>query len=216
MGTHKRNRVSGVTSQPTRRDRASAAAMDPSRVRSSSVSWGRLLWRRSTPSWCRRTMISRSLERPERTAKRANDTSNRYRMRHIGPQDASASCLVSAHDRILGTHRSAPTTELWAPTGSTLPDSASHNSSPTGTSSLQPHAELWEPYDGRLSRTVLREREGEVPSRYSPGSASRTIVVRVLGSLSKRCRGGPLRGWLFGRLDHAPARCGCRKLGRGR
>ena len=25
-------------------------------------------------------------------------------MRHIGPQDASASCLVSAHDRILGTH----------------------------------------------------------------------------------------------------------------
>ena len=26
-----------------------------------------------------------------------------------------------------------------------------------------------EPYDGRLSRTVLREREGEVPSRHSPG-----------------------------------------------
>ena len=53
--------------------------------------------------------------------------------------------------------------------GSTLPVSASHNSSLTGTSSLQPHAELWEPYDGRLSRTVLREREGEVPSRHSPG-----------------------------------------------
>ncbi len=50
----------------------------------------------------------------------------------------------------------------------TLPVSASHNSSLTGTSSLQPHAELWEPYDGRLSRTVLREREGEVPSRHSP------------------------------------------------
>ena len=47
-------------------------------------------------------MISRSFERPERTAKRANDTSNRYRTRHIGPQDASASCLVSAHDRIFG------------------------------------------------------------------------------------------------------------------
>jgi hypothetical protein len=30
-------------------------------------------------------------------------------------------------------------------------------------------AGLWEPYDGRLSRTVLREREGEAPSRYSPG-----------------------------------------------
>ena len=56
--------------------------------------------------------------------------------------------------------------------GSTLPDSASHNSSLTGTSSLQPHAELWEPYDGRLSRTVLREREGEVPSRHSPPSGT--------------------------------------------
>ena len=34
----------------------------------------------------------------------------------------------------------------------------------------QKNAGLWEPYDGRLSRTVLREREGEVPSRHSPGS----------------------------------------------
>ena len=33
----------------------------------------------------------------------------------------------------------------------------------------QKNAGLWEPYDGRLSRTVLREREGEVPSRHSPG-----------------------------------------------
>ena len=33
----------------------------------------------------------------------------------------------------------------------------------------QNNAGLWEPYDRRLSRTVLREREGEVPSRYSPG-----------------------------------------------
>ena len=31
----------------------------------------------------------------------------------------------------------------------------------------QKNAGLWEPYDGRLSRTVLREREG-VPSRHSP------------------------------------------------
>ena len=35
----------------------------------------------------------------------------------------------------------------------------------------QKNAGLWEPYDGRLSRTVLREREGEVPSRHSPVSA---------------------------------------------
>ena len=34
----------------------------------------------------------------------------------------------------------------------------------------QKNAGLWEPYDGRLSRTVLREREGEVPSRHSPGA----------------------------------------------
>ena len=31
-----------------------------------------------------------------------------------------------------------------------------------------PAAGLWEPYDGRLSRTVLREPEGETPSGYSP------------------------------------------------
>ena len=55
-------------------------------------------------------MISRTFERPECTAKRANDTSNRYRMRHMGSQDASASCLVSAHDRILGTHT---TDQAW-------------------------------------------------------------------------------------------------------
>ena len=35
---------------------------------------------------------------------------------------------------------------------------------------LHPSAGLWEPYDGRPSRTVLREREGEVPSRHSPGT----------------------------------------------
>ena len=87
----------------------------------------------------------------------------------------------------IGPHRgrSTPTAEFPAPTrcrssndceanppkrgdGSTLPVSASHNSSLTGTSSPQPHAGLWEPYDQRLSRTVLREREGEVPSRHSP------------------------------------------------
>ena len=37
----------------------------------------------------------------------------------------------------------------------------------------QKNAGLWEPYDGRLSRTVLREREGEVPSRHSPTTAPR-------------------------------------------
>ena len=83
---------------------AGAAATAPSRARSSSASAGRLFCRCRTVSWWRSTMISRSFERPERTASRASNARNRYRMRHIGPQDASASCLVSAPDRILGTH----------------------------------------------------------------------------------------------------------------
>ena len=44
----------------------------------------------------------------------------------------------------------------------------------------QKNAGLWEPYDGRLSRTVLREREGEVPSRHSPGSSGQGLV-RLVG-----------------------------------
>ena len=43
----------------------------------------------------------------------------------------------------------------------------------------QKNAGLWEPYDGRLSRTVLREREGEVPSRHSPG---RKILKAPVGA----------------------------------
>ena len=33
---------------------------------------------------------------------------------------------------------------------------------------LEPTTGRWEPYDGRLSRTVLREPEGEIPSGHSP------------------------------------------------
>ena len=33
-------------------------------------------------------------------------------------------------------------------------------------------AGLWEPYDGRLSRTVLREPGGEIPPGYSPNPAA--------------------------------------------
>ena len=42
----------------------------------------------------------------------------------------------------------------------------------------QKNAGLWEPYDGRLSRTVLREREGEVPSRHSPGFGDERLEQR--------------------------------------
>src|SRR4051794_445735 len=48
-------------------------------------------------------------------------------------------------------------------------DGASPPCSRTGTCCQPPDAGLWEPYDGRPSRTVLRGREGEAPSRYSPG-----------------------------------------------
>ena len=85
-----RNSVSGVTSHPARLGRGSAAAIAPSKLRSASVSSGR--------STC-------PFERPKRTAKRANDTSNRYRMRHMASQDA-AHHAWSAHRTI-----------FWAPTG---------------------------------------------------------------------------------------------------
>ena len=45
-------------------------------------------------------------------------------------------------------------------------DSTSPGSSPTGTFSRPPEAGLWEPYDGRLSRTVLREPGGAIPPGY--------------------------------------------------
>ena len=91
--------------------------------------------------------------------------------------------LISLHDLRAGSaddseRADALAEQLLALAGSTLPVSASHNSSLTGTSLLQPHAGLWEPYDGRLSRTVLREREGEVPSRHSPGLA-RVRLTRI-------------------------------------
>ena len=54
----------------------------------------------------------------------------------------------------------------------------------------QKNAGLWEPYDGRLSRTVLREREGEVPSRHSPGHAAACSDLNVSTD-----RAGRHQGW---------------------
>ena len=70
-----------MTSQPARSRRGSAWPIAASRLRSFSVSVGRLCWRLSTWSWWRRTMISMSFERPDRTARRANVVRKRYRMR---------------------------------------------------------------------------------------------------------------------------------------
>ena len=99
-----RNSVSGVTSHPARLGRASAAAIAPSKLRSASLSSGRSIWRRSTASWWRNTMISRSFERPERTASRASDANNRYKIRYTTNQHRPASRQVNYHGRVSGTH----------------------------------------------------------------------------------------------------------------
>ena len=129
-----RNSVSGVTSHPARLGRASAAAIAPSKLRSASVSSGRSICRRSTASWWRNTMISRSFERPDlapqpsqcngpcrtrpghqrpdprlvqllRTASRASDANNRYKIRYTRTQHRPASRQVNDHGRVSGTHR---------------------------------------------------------------------------------------------------------------
>ena len=97
---------------------------------------------------------------------------------HDATHEDSASARIATGQR--------PRPSFRAPTGSTLPVSASHDSSLTGTSLLQPHAGLWEPYDGRLSRTVLREREGEVPSRHSPGDC---VSCSLSVGRTQRCAG---------------------------
>ena len=98
------NSVSGVTSHPARLGRASAAAIAPSKLRSASVSSGRSTCRRSTPSWWRNTMISRSFERRERTVGRASGARNRYKIRYTRTQDRPASRQVNDHGRVSGTH----------------------------------------------------------------------------------------------------------------
>ena len=107
LGTHLHEPRSrpGVTSHPARLGRASAAAIAPSKVRSASVSSGRSICRRSTASWWRNTMISRSFQRPERTASRASDANNRYKIRYTRTQHRPASRQVNDHGRVSGTHR---------------------------------------------------------------------------------------------------------------
>lgn len=65
---------------------------------------GRSIRRRSTASWWRSTMISRSFERPDRTARRASAAMSRYKMRYTRLEHRRASSQVNGHDRIFGTH----------------------------------------------------------------------------------------------------------------
>ena len=78
-------------------------------------------------------------------------------------------------------------------TGWTLSGTAAaHPLRPLAPRLASPDAGLWEPYDGRLSRTVLREREGEVPSRHSPtstrpGTTSHVLVDGFCGRIASLC-----------------------------
>ncbi len=70
---------------------------------------------------------------------------------------------------------------------------ANQGCSPTGRLPALTPVDLWEPYDGRLSRTVLREREGEVPSRHSPASIKRSAGAPTWSGYSPT--GPPLCAW---------------------
>ena len=50
-------------------------------------------------------MISRSLERPDRTVSRASDARNRYKIRYTTTQHRPPSRQVNDHGRVSGTHR---------------------------------------------------------------------------------------------------------------
>ena len=71
--------------------------------------------------------------------------------------------------------------------GSAPPGGESHAFLPTGCRCLSPQADRWEPYDGRLSRAVLREPGGETPPGYSPGRPG------------PPCWGGSFPSWKGGR-----------------
>ena len=92
---------------------------------------------------------------------------------------------TSSNDCAAGPTRRGP--------GCGMPGSGNQRSSPTGTSSRSLPAGLWGPDDRRLSRPVPREREGEVPSRYSPsstrpGTTSSTRAKGQHGALGRASR----------------------------
>ena len=86
--------------------------------------------------------------------------------------------------RRLSTRPCGASTSSWrdGPTGSSSPCAGARRRRSTGCNALRAArpgclltgpcstdaAEQWEPYDARVSRTVLRGAEGETPSAYSP------------------------------------------------
>src|SRR5664279_3540856 len=59
----------------------------------------------------------------------------------------------------------------------------------TGTCSRAPPVDLWGPDDERSSRPVLREREGETPSRHSPKPHVR--IERGMGNQDRTAAPAP-------------------------
>ena len=110
-----RSSVSGLTSRPARLGRGSAAAIAPSKLRSASVSSGRSTWRRSTASWWRNPIISRSFERRDRTARRTSAPKKRYAMRYTNTQHRPASRQVNDHGRVSGTHTQKEVSAHYGP-----------------------------------------------------------------------------------------------------
>ncbi len=133
-----RGRVSGVTIHSVSCGRGSAAAMAPSSVRSSSLTVGRLIWRRRTPSWWRSTMISSSLDRPERTSRRAS-----MAMRQPSTRDRGCARLRPRRDTLgAGGFRRLPPgrSGLHAPAARSSSNeswSIEHRSHTSGTRSRQ-------------------------------------------------------------------------------
>ena len=166
-----RNSVSGVTSHPARLGRASAAAIAASKLRSVSVNSGRSTWPRSTASWWRNTMISRSFERPDRTASRASDARNRYKIRYTRNQDRPSSLQVNAHGRVFGTH-----------TARSLPPKSPHSNAHLQTPTIKPKARKSAAFDEvRVVARALGEESLVVLRLLKSGGHLHTVVPRRRG-----------------------------------
>ena len=111
--------------QPIRRGRGGAAAIAPSKLRSSSVRSGRSTCRRSTPSWWRNTMIFEVLR-----AARAHSEANQRN------QEAVHNAV---HEVSIGPHRGRSTTtaEFPAPTPVLASSLADEGSSPMSRSRVR-------------------------------------------------------------------------------
>ena len=155
------NSVSGVTSHPARLGRGSAAAIAPSKLRSASVNSSRSTCRRSTPSWWRNTMISRSFERPDRTVSRASDATNRYKIRYTTTQHRPTSRQVNDHGRVSGTHR-APRDVAGEPH-----DAGRFGQGPVGQ--------------------LLGNGDSHAPQRGSPGTHNPRLPTRPAVALTGYC-----------------------------